>query len=191
MQLQRTAWLREARRPPAGHRRRRHRQGGGPGAFREAMAEIGQPVVPRTSPRDGGGALAVAEIGYPVIVRPAFTLGGAGGGAAGTKRSCGSSPDGLDASPITQILVERASSAGRKSSLRPSGTRGQRHRRLLHGKSGPRGHPHRRLHRGGAPAQTLSDKEFQMLRTASLDIISHLGIVGGCNVPAGAEPGQL
>ena len=42
-----------------------------------------------------------------------------------------------------------------------------------------------------APTQTLADKEFQMLRKASLDIITHLGIVGGCNVPAGTEPGEL
>ena len=158
--------------------------------FKEAMAEIGQPVIASDIAETVEDALAVAErIGYPVIVRPAFTLGGAGGGAA-------KDPDelriiagtGLDASPITQVLVEKAIFGWKEiefetmrdgvgnviavcsmENLDPVG-----------------------VHTGDsivvAPTQTLSDKEFQMLRKASLDIITHLGIVGGCNVQLALNP---
>ena len=158
--------------------------------FKEAMAEIGQPVIASDIAETVEGALEVADrIGYPVIVRPAFTLGGAGGGAA-------SNPDelriiagtGLDASPITQVLVEKAIFGWKEiefetmrdgvgnviavcsmENLDPVG-----------------------VHTGDsivvAPTQTLADKEFQMLRKASLDIIAHLGIVGGCNVQLALNP---
>ena len=74
------------------------------------MAEIGQPVVPSGIAQTVEEALAAAEdVGYPVIVRPAFTLGGAGGGAAADEAELRViARTGLDASPITQILVERA-----------------------------------------------------------------------------------
>lgn len=78
--------------------------------FKEAMQAIGQPVVPSDIAQTVSAALAVADrIGYPVIVRPAFTLGGAGGGAANDAEELKViAATGLDASPITQILVERA-----------------------------------------------------------------------------------
>ena len=158
--------------------------------FKEAMAQIGQPVIASDIAETVEGALEVADrIGYPVIVRPAFTLGGAGGGAA-------NNPDelriiagtGLDASPITQVLVEKAIFGWKEiefetmrdgvgnviavcsmENLDPVG-----------------------VHTGDsivvAPTQTLADKEFQMLRKASLDIITHLGIVGGCNVQLALNP---
>ena len=120
--------------------------------FKEAMAEIGQPVIASDIAETVDQALAVAEkIGYPVIVRPAFTLGGAGGGAA-------KNPDelkiiagtGLDASPITQILGGEGHLRLEGDRVRDhAGQRGQRDRRLLHGEPGPGGRPHRRLHRGG------------------------------------------
>ena len=158
--------------------------------FKEAMAEIGQPVIASDIAETVEGALEVAErIGYPVIVRPAFTLGGAGGGAANNADELRIiAGTGLDASPITQVLVEKAIFGWKEiefetmrdgvgnviavcsmENLDPVG-----------------------VHTGDsivvAPTQTLADKEFQMLRKASLDIITHLGIVGGCNVQLALNP---
>ena len=158
--------------------------------FKEAMAEINQPVIASDIAETVEGALEVAErIGYPVIVRPAFTLGGAGGGAANNADELRIiAGTGLDASPITQVLVEKAIFGWKEiefetmrdgvgnviavcsmENLDPVG-----------------------VHTGDsivvAPTQTLADKEFQMLRKASLDIITHLGIVGGCNVQLALNP---
>ncbi len=158
--------------------------------FKEAMAEIGQPVIASDIAETVDQALAVAEkIGYPVIVRPAFTLGGAGGGAA-------KDPDelkiiagtGLDASPITQILVEKAIFGWKEiefETMRDSV--GNVIAVCSMENLDPVG-----VHTGDsivvAPTQTLADKEFQMLRKASLDIITHLGIVGGCNCQLALNP---
>ena len=78
--------------------------------FRDTMRAIGQPCVPSEIAEDVETALAAAErIGYPVIVRPAFTLGGSGGGIArGAEELRVIARAGLDASPITQILVEKS-----------------------------------------------------------------------------------
>ena len=78
--------------------------------FRDAMRALGQPVVPSGIATDLDGALkTAAEIGYPVIVRPAFTLGGSGGGIAETEAELRViARSGLDQSPISQILVERS-----------------------------------------------------------------------------------
>ncbi len=158
--------------------------------FKEAMEEIGQPVIASDIAETVEDALAVAErIGYPVIVRPAFTLGGAGGGAAKDEAELRIiAQTGLDASPITQVLIEKAIFGWKEiefetmrdgvgnviavcsmENLDPVG-----------------------VHTGDsivvAPTQTLADREFQMLRSASLDIITHLGIVGGCNVQLALNP---
>ena len=158
--------------------------------FKEAMAEIGQPVIASDIAETVEGALEVAaRIGYPVIVRPAFTLGGAGGGAAQNAAELRViAQTGLDASPITQVLIEKAIFGWKEiefetmrdgvgnviavcsmENLDPVG-----------------------VHTGDsivvAPTQTLADKEFQMLRKASLDIITHLGIVGGCNCQLALNP---
>ncbi|MCD8067210.1 MAG: carbamoyl-phosphate synthase large subunit [Oscillospiraceae bacterium] len=158
--------------------------------FKETMLSIGEPVIPSDIANDVDGALAVAErIGYPVIVRPAFTLGGGGGGVASSAEELRTvARVGLDASPITQILVERyiygwkeiefetmRDAAGNviavcsMENLDPVG-----------------------VHTGDsivvAPALTLSDKEYQMLRSASLNIITALGIIGGCNCQFALNP---
>ena len=158
--------------------------------FKEAMAEIGQPVIASDIAETVEGALEVAErIGYPVIVRPAFTLGGAGGGAAANEAELRViAQTGLDASPITQILVERAIFGWKEiefetmrdgvgnviavcsmENLDPVG-----------------------VHTGDsivvAPTQTLADKEFQMLRDSALKIIRELKIEGGCNVQFALDP---
>ena len=158
--------------------------------FKEAMAEIGQPVIASDIAETVEEALVVAEkIGYPVIVRPAFTLGGAGGGAA-------NNPDelriiagtGLDASPITQVLIEKAIFGWKEIEFETMRDGAGNVIAVCSMENlDPVG-----VHTGDsivvAPTQTLADKEFQMLRKASLDIITHLGIVGGCNVQLALNP---
>ena len=158
--------------------------------FKEAMAEIGQPVIASDIAETVEDALAVAErIGYPVIVRPAFTLGGAGGGAASNPEELRIiAGTGLDASPITQVLIEKAIFGWKEiefETMRDSV--GNVIAVCSMENLDPVG-----VHTGDsivvAPTQTLADKEFQMLRSASLDIITHLGIVGGCNCQLALNP---
>jgi len=157
------------------------------------MAEIGQPVIASDIAETVEGALAAAEkIGYPVIVRPAFTLGGAGGGAARDAAELKIiARTGLDASPITQILVERAIFGWKEIEFETMRDAvGNVIAVCSMENLDPVG-----VHTGDsivvAPTQTLSDKEFQMLRSASLDIISHLGIVGGCNCQLALNPNSF
>ncbi|WP_298020469.1 carbamoyl-phosphate synthase large subunit [uncultured Dysosmobacter sp.] len=158
--------------------------------FKEAMAEIGQPVIASDIAETVEGALEVAaRIGYPVIVRPAFTLGGAGGGAAKDEAELRViAQTGLDASPITQVLIEKAIFGWKEiefETMRDSV--GNVIAVCSMENLDPVG-----VHTGDsivvAPTQTLADKEFQMLRSASLDIITHLGIVGGCNCQLALNP---
>ena len=158
--------------------------------FKEAMAEINQPVVASDIAETVEGALAVAEkIGYPVIVRPAFTLGGTGGGAASTPDELRTIAHiGLDASPIRQILIERAIFGWKEiefETMRDSV--GNVIAICSMENVDPVG-----VHTGDsivvAPAQTLANKEFQMLRTAALEIVAHLGVVGGCNCQLALNP---
>ncbi len=158
--------------------------------FKEAMAEIGQPVIASDIAETVEDALAVAErIGYPVIVRPAFTLGGAGGGAAKNEAELRViAQTGLDASPITQVLVEKAIFGWKEiefETMRDSV--GNVIAVCSMENLDPVG-----VHTGDsivvAPTQTLANREFQMLRSAALDIISALEIEGGCNVQFALNP---
>ena len=158
--------------------------------FRDTMREIGQPCVPSETAEDLMTALAAARrIGYPVIVRPAYTLGGSGGGIAGDEEELrGIARAGLDASPIHQILVERCISGWKEiefETMRDAA--GNTIAVCSMENIDPVG-----IHTGDsivvAPALTLSDREYQMLRTASLRMIEALGIVGGCNCQFALNP---
>ena len=161
--------------------------------FKDTMKAIGQPIIPSDIANDVQTALNVAkEIGYPVIVRPAFTLGGAGGGVAKDEEELKIiAATGLDASPITQILVEKYIFGWKEiefETMRDSV--GNVIAVCSMENFDPVG-----IHTGDsivvAPALTLSDKEYQMLRKASLDIISALGIVGGCNCQFALDPNSF
>ncbi len=158
--------------------------------FKQTMEQLGMPVIPSDIASTVEECLAVAErIRYPVIVRPAFTLGGAGGGVAHT-------PDelrviartGLDLSPITQVLIERYIYGWKEIEFETmrDGV-GNVIAVCSMENFDPVG-----VHTGDsivvAPAMTLSDKEYQMLRSASLTIIDALGIVGGCNCQFALNP---
>ena len=137
--------------------------------FKETMQKIGEPTIPSDIAGNVEEALAAAEqIGYPVIVRPAFTLGGAGGGVAADAQELRNLAQvGLDASPITQILVERYIFGWKEiefETMRDGA--GNAIAVCSMENFDPVG-----VHTGDsivvAPALTLSDKEYQMLRSAS------------------------
>lgn len=152
--------------------------------FKEAMEDIHQPVAESDIFEELEPAMAFAEkIGYPVIIRPAYTLGGTGGGIAYDRYEMEEiSNRGIKLSPINQILVER-SVAGWKEVEFEVMRDGADNCIIVCAMENidPVG-----VHTGDsivvAPTQTLTDTQFQMLRTASLDIIRYLKIEGGCNV---------
>ena len=158
--------------------------------FRETMLAAGQPCVPSSIAETLEDAMIAArEIGYPVIVRPAYTLGGSGGGIAADEAEMRQiARAGLDASPITQILVEKCISGWKEIEFEAMrDAQGNVIAVCSMENVEPVG-----IHTGDsvvvAPALTLSDKEYQMLRTASLDIVSAIGIVGGCNCQFALNP---
>ncbi len=158
--------------------------------FRDLMKQIGQPVVPSDIANDLPTALQIARrIGYPVIVRPAYTLGGSGGGIAHNETELKEiASTGLELSPITQILVEKCIAGWKEIEFETMrDVAGNVVAVCSMENIDPVG-----IHTGDsvvvAPALTLSDKEYQMLRSASLDMITALGIVGGCNCQFALDP---
>lgn len=158
--------------------------------FKNAMEEIGEPTIPSDIAEDLETSLRIArEIGYPVIVRPAFTLGGGGGGVAYTEAELREvAAGGLLASPITQILVEKYIYGWKEIEFETMRDGAGNVIAVCSMENfDPVG-----VHTGDsivvAPALTLSDKEYQMLRSASLNIISALGIIGGCNCQFALDP---
>ena len=158
--------------------------------FAETMREIGQPIIPSGIATSVEEAVAVArEIGYPVIVRPAFTLGGTGGGVANDEAALREVAEaGLTLSPIHQALIEKYIYGWKEiefEALRDSA--GNAIAVCSMENVDPVG-----VHTGDsvvvAPALTLADKELQMLRTAALSIVSALGIEGGCNCQFALDP---
>ncbi len=158
--------------------------------FKDTMLEIGEPVIPSKVVTNVADALAFAgEIDYPVIVRPAFTLGGSGGGIADTEAALREiAGTGLRMSPITQILVEKCISGWKEIEF--EGMRDQNGNVITicsMENFDPVG-----VHTGDsiviAPAVTLADREYQMLRSATRKIIDSLGIEGGCNCQFALHP---
>ena len=158
--------------------------------FKDTMEKLHQPIIPSKVVEDLDDALDFAEvIGYPVIVRPAFTMGGTGGGICEDREKLHEiATNGLRLSPIHQILVEKCISGWKEIEyevMRDS--KGNVITVCNMENLDPVG-----IHTGDsivvAPSQTLSDKEYQMLRTAALDIITELGIEGGCNCQFALKP---
>ncbi|MCL2255300.1 MAG: carbamoyl-phosphate synthase large subunit [Firmicutes bacterium] len=158
--------------------------------FKDLMEKIEQPCVPSVTVTTVEEAVKFAkERGYPVVVRPAFTMGGAGGGFAFNedelKNICSG---GIAMSPIGQCLIEMSIAGWKEIEFE-----------VIRDKMGnkiivcsmenvdPVG-----IHTGDsivvAPCLTLGDKEFQMLRSASLNIVEALGVEGGCNVQLALNP---
>ena len=159
--------------------------------FKDTMEKIGEPYIPSKVVTNYDDALDFAKnvIGFPAIIRPAFTLGGTGGGIAYNEREFDEiAHNGLHRSPIHQILVEKCISGWKEVEFE-----------VMRDSAGnvitvcsmenfdPVG-----VHTGDsiviAPTVTLSDKEYQMLRSAALNIISELKIEGGCNCQFALNP---
>ncbi|CEG31360.1 carbamoyl phosphate synthase large subunit [Peribacillus castrilensis] len=158
--------------------------------FRELMFEIGEPVPDSTIVHTLEEALAFADkIGFPIIVRPAYTLGGTGGGIADSLETFKELVrGGLQESPITQCLIERSIAGFKEVEYEVMRDGNNTCITICNMENiDPVG-----IHTGDsivvAPSQTLSDDEFQMLRAASIKIISALGIIGGCNIQFALDP---
>ncbi|MCL1959100.1 MAG: carbamoyl-phosphate synthase large subunit, partial [Spirochaetes bacterium] len=158
--------------------------------FKETMQSIGQPVIPSVIAVDVKTAVKFAgEIGYPVIVRPAFTLGGSGGGIAANEAQLREiAANGLSLSPIHQILTEKSITGWKEIEYEVMRDRAGNVITVCSMENfDPVG-----IHTGDsiviAPAVTLADKEYQMLRSAALNIIQALGVEGGCNVQFALHP---
>ena len=158
--------------------------------FKDTMESIGQPCIPSKVVNTVEGAVDFAnEIGYPLIIRPAFTLGGSGGGIVENEEELREiTENGLRLSPITQVLVEKCVSGWKEIEFEViRDSKGNVITVCSMENFDPVG-----VHTGDsiviAPAVTLADQEYQMLRSAALDIISVLKVEGGCNVQFALNP---
>ena len=158
--------------------------------FKDTMESIGEPCIPSKVVNTVDDAVKFAEtIGYPVIVRPAFTLGGSGGGIAQDEEELRDiSTNGLRLSPITQVLIEKCISGWKEIEFEV--IRDSKNNCITvcsMENVDPVG-----VHTGDsivvAPCLTLTDKEYQMLRSASINIVSKLGVEGGCNCQLALHP---
>ncbi|MFC0290717.1 carbamoyl-phosphate synthase large subunit [Bombilactobacillus bombi] len=158
--------------------------------FRALMQELHEPVPGSAIAHTTAEAIAFAQdVGYPVIVRPAFTMGGSGGGIASNESELATiAENGLALSPVTQILVEQSIAGFKEIEFEVMRDHADNALVVCNMENfDPVG-----IHTGDsivyAPVQTLSDREVQMLRDVSLKIIRALKIEGGCNVQLALDP---
>ena len=159
--------------------------------FKDTMESIGEPCIPSkvVTTYEDAADFVHNEIGFPAIIRPAFTLGGTGGGIVNNERELDEiAHNGLHRSPIHQILVEKCIAGWKEVEfevMRDS------HENVITVCSMENFDPVG-VHTGDsiviAPTVTLADKEYQMLRSAALNIISALKIEGGCNCQFALNP---
>ena len=158
--------------------------------FKETMEKIGEPCAPSLVVENiQDGVDFAAKIGYPVVLRPAYTLGGSGGGIAHNQAQLEEIlENGLRLSRVGQVLVERCIAGWKEIEYEAMRDCAGNCITICSMENvDPVG-----VHTGDsivvAPAQTLGDKEFQMLRSAALNIITALEITGGCNVQFALHP---
>ncbi len=158
--------------------------------FKETMEKLGEPIPESTIVEDVPSAVDFAnEIGYPVIVRPAYTMGGTGGGIAENEEELIDIViKGLNYSLIGQVLIERSVAGWKEIEYEVMRDGNDNCITVCNMENfDPVG-----VHTGDsivvAPSQTLTDHEYQMLRSASLRIIRELGIEGGCNAQYALDP---
>ncbi len=160
--------------------------------FRQLLDRIGEPTPPSTTVQTMEEAYRTLErLGLPLVIRPAYTLGGTGGGIAENREQFDEIVSGgLAASPIDQVLLEKSLVGWKEVEYEVMRDAADNCITICNMENlDPMG-----VHTGDsivvAPSQTLSDKQYQMLRTASLKIIRELGIEGGCNIQLALEPGS-
>ena len=161
--------------------------------FKQLMEDLNQPIPESTIINTVDAAVDFAnEIGYPVIVRPAFTLGGTGGGMCNNEEELRQiAENGLTLSPVTQCLIERSIAGFKEIEYEVMRDSADNAIVVCNMENfDPVG-----IHTGDSivftPSQTLSDIEYQMLRDASLSIIRALKIEGGCNVQLALDPNSF
>ena len=158
--------------------------------FKSTMEKIGEPVAASEVVKDVEAGIAFAnKIGYPVVLRPAYTLGGSGGGIAHNQVELEEIlANGLRLSRVGEVLVERCIAGWKEIEYEVMRDGAGNCITVCNMENiDPVG-----VHTGDsivvAPSQTLGDKEYQMLRTSALNIISELNITGGCNVQYALHP---
>jgi carbamoyl-phosphate synthase large subunit len=158
--------------------------------FKQLMKQIGEPVPESATVETVEEAVAFADqIGYPVIVRPAYTLGGAGGGIAEDEPTLRAvAAKGIAASPIGQVLIERSVKGWKEIEYEVMRDDSDTCIIVCNMENlDPVG-----IHTGDsivvAPSQTLTDRQYQMLRSVSTKVIRALGVVGGCNIQFALDP---
>ena len=158
--------------------------------FKELCIKLGEPVIPSEIVYSIDEAVEVAKnIGYPVVLRPAFTLGGSGGGFADDEQQLREMMrNALAVSPVHQVLVEKSIKGYKEIEFEVMRDKNDTAIAICSMENvDPVG-----IHTGDsivvAPAQTLSNKEFQMLRDSALKLIRALKIEGGCNVQFALDP---
>tara|TARA_Y100000996_G_scaffold415518_1_gene410778 strand:- start:17746 stop:21063 length:3318 start_codon:yes stop_codon:yes gene_type:complete len=161
--------------------------------FRNLLNDLGEPIAPSEIANSIEEAMQVGyDLGLPLVVRPAYTLGGTGGGFATTFEELRTVVEsGLAASPINQILVERSMRGWREVEYEVMRDSSDTCITICNMEN----FDAMGVHTGDsiviAPSQTLSDIEYQMLRSASIRIIRALGIEGGCNIQFGLAPNPI
>lgn len=158
--------------------------------FKELCEEIGEPVLQSVIAESlEDGLKAAEEIGYPVVLRPAFTLGGTGGGFADNEEECAEILRGaLELSPVHQVLVEKSIKGYKEIEYEVMRDNNDTAITICNMENvDPVG-----IHTGDSivvcPSQTLTNKEYHMLRDSALKIIRALKIEGGCNVQFALDP---
>ncbi|MDD5947745.1 MAG: carbamoyl-phosphate synthase large subunit [Oscillospiraceae bacterium] len=158
--------------------------------FKELCEELGEPVLPSRVANSVEDGLAVAhEIGFPVVLRPAFTLGGTGGGFADNEAEfLPLMKNALSLSPVSQVLIEKSIKGYKEIEYEVMRDANDTAITVCNMENlDPVG-----IHTGDSivvcPSQTLTNKEYQMLRNSALKIIRALGIEGGCNVQFALDP---
>ena len=158
--------------------------------FKELCEEIGEPVLQSVIAESlEEGLKAAKEIGYPVVLRPAFTLGGTGGGFADNEEECAEILRGaLELSPVHQVLVEKSIKGYKEIEYEVMRDNNDTAITICNMENvDPVG-----IHTGDSivvcPSQTLTNKEYHMLRDSALKIIRALKIEGGCNVQFALDP---
>ena len=161
--------------------------------FKQLLNNIGEPSPSSATVETVEDALAVEEeLGLPLVIRPAYTLGGTGGGIARTREELATvAAGGIAASPINQVLIERYLEGWKELEYEVMRDSADNCITICNMENiDPMG-----VHTGDsivvAPSQTLSDQDYQMLRSSSINIIRALGIEGGCNVQFALAPGPL
>ena len=190
MELEKSGVLRECRVELLGSRRESIERAEDRELFKELCESLGEPVLPSVTvntPEEGFAA--AEEIGYPVVLRPAFTLGGTGGGFAGNREEFAALiRNALELSPVGQVLIEKSVKGYKEIEYEVIRDGNDTAITVCNMENiDPVG-----IHTGDSavvcPSQTLTNREYQMLRDSALKIIRALKIEGGCNVQFALDP---